>query len=275
VHLRDVHSDDEGRIRELVESTMTAGYALSPQQIDAVVEDQFGQDRLAGDSGDSEATYVVAETDDEVEETTVAGVVVGRATDDAGEIRWLFVDPEHRGKGIGTTLFETAREELRDDGADEIRIYPLEESTQGPQFAERLGFEQIDDREVEIGGESFVEYTYAESSSGEDRTASSDAAGDPTESTEFPNTEERDGHRTVMTEDGERLYVDADDAHSGTSAAFFAVYEDEEFEDRYGFYCGNCGSLDVSVDQMDRYECGECGNSHASRSDQSYDDSHI
>jgi len=261
---------------------MTAGYAISPQQIDAVVEDQFGRDRLEGDSGDSEATYVVAEIDDEVAETTVAGVVVGRVAEDVGEIRWLFVDPEHRGKGIGTALFEEARDKLRDDGAEEIRIYPLEESTEGPQFAEHLGFEQVGDREVEIGGESFVEYAYAEASSDDAASTSSDAeesaadaAGDPIESAEFPDTEERDGHRTVMTEDGERLYVDADDAHSGTSAAFFTVYEDEEFDDRYGFYCGNCGSLDVSVDQMDRYECGECGNSHASRSDQSYDDSHI
>jgi len=264
---------------------MTAGYAISPQQIDAVVEDQFGRDRLEGDSGDSEATYVVAEIDDEVAQTTVAGVVVGRVADETGEIRWLFVDPEHRGKGIGTTLFEEARGKLRDDGAEEIRIYPLEESTEGPQFAERLGFEQAGDREVEIGGESFVEYAYAESSSdgaepeaGDAEASTSegaDAAGDPTEPTTFPNTEERDGRRTTTTDDGERLYVDTDDAQSGTAAAFFPVYEDEAFEERYGFYCGNCGSLDVSVDQMDRYECGDCGNSHASRSDQSYDDSHL
>jgi len=256
---------------------MTADYAISPQQIDAVVEDQFGQDRLEGDSGDSEATYVVAETDDEVEESTVAGVVVGRVADEIGEIRWLFVDPEHRGKGIGTNLFEAARDDLREDGAGEIRIYPLEEATQGPQFAERLGFDQVGDREVEIGGESFVEYAYAEASGDADASASEsdDAAGDPTEPTEFPNTEERDGHRTTATEDGEQLYLDTDDAHSGTAAAFFVVYEDEDFEERYGFYCGNCGSLDVSVDQMDRYECSDCSNSHASRSDQSYDDSHL
>lgn len=254
---------------------MTAGYAISPQQIDAVVEDQFGRDRLEGDSGDREATYVVAEIDDEVAETTVAGVVVGRVADEIGEIRWLFVDPEHRGKGIGTTLFEDARDKLRDDGAEEIRIYPLEESTEGPQFAEQLGFEQVGDREVEIGGESFVEYAYAEASSDEAESAADDSAGDPTEPTTFPNTEERDGHRTTTTGDGERLYVDTDDEQSGTAAAFFPVYEDEAFEERYGFYCGNCGSLDVSVDQMDRYECSECGNSHASRSDQSYDDSHL
>jgi len=256
---------------------MTADYAISPQQIDAVVEDQFGRDRLEGDSGDSEATYVVAETDDEVAETTVAGVVVGRVADEIGEIRWLFVDPEHRGKELGTNLFEAARDELRENGADAIRIYPLEEATQGPQFAERLGFEQVGNREVDIGGESFVEYAYAEASGDDAEVSASeggDSAGDPTESTEFPNTEERDGHR-VTTGDDEGLYLDTDDAHSGTAAAFFVVYEDEDFEDRYGFYCGNCGSLDVSVDQMDRYECSDCGNSHASRSDQSYDDSHL
>ncbi|GAA0679730.1 GNAT family N-acetyltransferase [Natronoarchaeum mannanilyticum] len=264
---------------------MTADYAISPQQIDAVVDDQFGRDRLEGSSGDADATYVVAETDDEVEESTVAGVVVGRVADAIGEIRWLFVDPEHRGKGIGTSLFEAARDELREDGAEELRMYPLEEATQGPQFAERLGFEQIGDREIEIGGESFVEYAYAEASGDEAESASGDAepsasesgdaAGDSTESTTFPNTEERDGHRTTTTDDGEQLYVDTDDEQSGTAAAFFPVYEDEAFEERYGFYCGNCGSLDVSVDQMDRYECSECGNSHASRSDQSYDDSHL
>ena len=277
MNLREANPDDTERIREVAESSMTTSYALSPQQIDGVVEDQFGEERLSDGMDDGDAVLLVAEDDMDGESTTVVGVVSGRVDGETGEIRWLFVDPEHRGKGIGTELFETAVDRLRDGGADRVRALTLEANTEGAQFFEQFEFERTDERRVELGDESLVEYVYADPSSAEGTADSAETNADEADSThdEFPGAEVRDGAVVATTGDGREVYVDRDDEESGTEAPFFPAYNDEEFAEQFGYYCSNCGSLDVSLDDMDRMECGECGNSHASRSSESYDDSYL
>jgi len=271
VTIRDLKPEDGDRVREVVDSTMTTSYRLSPQQIDAVVADQFGQGRLPDVVEDEETTVLVAESDEVTEEVVVAGVAEASRDGDAGEIRWLAVDPEHRGLGLGTELFERAADALREQGVEEVRVTVLEANTEGHQFAERFDFEHAGERDVEMGEESFVEYVYSEAASAEtDRSKADEGDGET-----LPDTETTDGQTTTSADDGQTLYVDTDDELSGTAGRFFPAYEDEAHEEQFGYYCGNCGSMDVSVDQMDRYECSNCGNSHASRSEESYDDGHL
>jgi hypothetical protein len=47
MELRKPEIADIERIRKLIESTLTASYALSPQQIEALLEDNFDGERLA------------------------------------------------------------------------------------------------------------------------------------------------------------------------------------------------------------------------------------
>ncbi|MFC7177250.1 DUF5816 domain-containing protein [Halosegnis marinus] len=54
--------------------------------------------------------------------------------------------------------------------------------------------------------------------------------------------------------------MDRDDSDRGSKGPLYVVYSDERREDRYGFSCGNCGALVVSMDSMGRMECEECGN---------------
>lgn len=276
MNLREANPDDAERVREVADSSMTTSYALSPQQIGAIVEDQFGEERLSRELDRDDALLLVAE-DDVDGETTVLGVVAGGIDGETGEIRWLFVDPEHRGHGIGTELFETAVERLRDGGAERVRALTLEANTEGAQFFERFEFERTDERGVELGDESLVEYIYADPSTAEGTADSAETNADEADSThdEFPDAEIRDGAVVATTGDGREVYVDRDDEESGTEAPFFPAYDDEAFSEQFGYYCANCGSLDVALDDMDRMECGNCGNSHASRSSESYDDSYL
>ena len=267
MELREPEQADVGRVRELVESTMTASYALSPQQIEAFLEDEFGEDRL--ERAFEDGVMLVAESTVDGEETTVAGIVDGERTDEGGEVRWLFVDPEHRGEGIGTRLFETAVETLREQGAEPIRASTLEANREGEQFFEQFGFERTDDRQVEAAGESLVEYVYAESSA--DATSSETTAADAG----LPDTTTENGVTTATTDDGQQVYIDPEEDESGTEAPFFVAYTDEEFTDQYGYYCANCGSLDTAMDDVGRVECTECSNVHAERSDEAYDDSYL
>lgn len=272
MELREPGVDDAERIRELVDSSMDASYRLSPQQIEAITEAEFSDDNLARILDDEKAVAIVAENDADGVETAVAGIVLGGVDDGVGEIRWLFVDPEHWGYGVGSALLEAAVETLRERNVGYVRATTLEKSTGGEQFLERFDFVRTDERTVELGDESLVEYVYTESAAA---TGATDAAKTDAGELELPRTEVEGDSRTATTEDGRTVYLDTEDADSGTDNSFFPTYTDEERTERYGYYCANCGSLEVMVDNMDRMECSECGNSHASRSERSYDDSYL
>ncbi|MFC6766931.1 GNAT family N-acetyltransferase [Natrinema soli] len=278
MEIREPKPDEAERIREVVDSSMTTSFRLSPQQIDGITDDQFGDDAVAEKIDDEDALLHVVETGEEIEGTVIAGFVEGRLADEWGEVNWLFVDPEHRGRGIGTELYETATESLRDRGADHVCVTVLEANTEGHQFVERFGLEHDGDRRIDVAGESLVKYVYTDSNIDVDLPTESRADAEDAEDAaadEFPETETTDGHLTATTDDGETVYIARDEEESGTAASFFVTYEDEDQTEQYGFYCANCGSLDVSMNNMDRLECGDCGNSHAERSGESYDDSYI
>lgn len=272
--LREPETSDTERVRELVESSLTASYALSPRQIEALLEDNFGEERLEA-AFEDDSVMLVAENTVNGAETTVGGIVEAdyNENESTGEIRWLFVDPEHRGNEIGTRLFETAVETLREQGAERITASTFEANREGEQFFERFGFEQIDDRQVEVTGESLIEYVYAEPSM---ETAPSDTSDTGTESdADFPNTETDDGITTAITDEGQQVYIDRTEDDSGTERPFFVAYTDEELTDQFGYYCANCGSLNTAMDNMGRIECSHCSNTHAERSDEAYDDSYL
>ncbi|RBI62169.1 GNAT family N-acetyltransferase [halophilic archaeon] len=289
MQLREPSDDDAARIREVTESAMTTSYALSPQQIENIAETTFGEEPLSEAFDDDGTVLVVAEADAETSdeaggggEGTVIGVAVGEVEDGKGVLRWVLVDPEQRGRGAGAELFENGVERLRDRDVERVEATALEANTEGHQFFEEFGFVRVDERQIEVGGETLVEYVYSEepnaeqseaAESGDGGTAETGAEGE--ETTDFPNTETRDGELTATTEDGDRVYVAREETESGTEASFFVAYSEEAYEERYGYYCGNCGSLDTVVDDVGRIECGECGNVHATRSSEEYDDSYL
>ncbi|WP_254762213.1 GNAT family N-acetyltransferase [Natrinema marinum] len=270
--IRQPEADEAARIREVVENSMTTSFTLSPGQIGAVTDEQFADDAVAERLGDENTVFRVAETGAEIEGEAIAGVVEGRLEGDRGEVNWLFVDPEHRGRGIGTELYETVTETLRDRGAETLCVTVLEANTEGHGFVERFDLEHADDRRVDIADESLVKYVYAEPDV--DADLPSDSTDADVSEDEFPEAEAEDGSLT-MTDVGQTVYIDRDEPESGTAASFYVTYEDADLTEQYGFYCANCGSLDISMDNMDRLECGDCGNAHAERSGEAYDESYL
>ncbi|RKD98247.1 GNAT family N-acetyltransferase [Halopiger aswanensis] len=275
MEIRAPEPDEADRIQEVVDSSMTTTFRLSPGQIDAITNEELNDEAVAAKIEDDETVLLIAETGEDIEGEAIAGFVEGSLVGDGewGELNWLFVDPEHRGRGIGTALYEGATDALRERGADHVCVTVLEANTEGHQFVERFGLEHEGDRRVEIAEESFVKYVYADPDA--DLELPSEADDEDAEEGEFPETEETDGELTATTDGGETVYIARDEEESGTAASFYTAYEDADHAEQFGFYCANCGSLDISLDNMDRLECGDCGNSHASRSGESYDDSYL
>jgi N-acetylglutamate synthase-like GNAT family acetyltransferase len=256
--VRPAESDDADRITKVVESAMTASYSLSPREIENVAGEKFGAESVEEKIDADDVELLVAESD---EDGVVVGVAEGEREDDRGVVRWLFVDPERRGRGHGTDLFERTAEGLRDRGAEDVRAVALSANREGGEFFERFGFEQVDEREVDIGGESVYEHVFAPEDAATEQS-------DADEDVEFPD----DG--TVTTDDGE-FHVDREEHRSGTDGPFFTVYTDEDGDERYGYYCGNCGSIDTTMDEMERVECLDCGNVDKPDGSEQYDDGYL
>lgn len=239
MNVRQADDADIETIRDIAQQSMRASYAVSPATLDTIVEERFDTDAVR-DRLD-ERTVAVAEAND-----SVVGFVEGGVVDGVGELHWLHVHPEQRGRGAGTALFEWARDMLRERGASDVHALVLDANSEGDEFFERFGYERIDHRDFGLSGETLREHVYA---------VVSDTEGSS------PTAEPEDIPATVSV-DGRELFVDGENAIPGDESPFHTVYEDEGFDTLYGYLCSNCGSMVEAVDELGRIECTECGNVH-------------
>ena len=62
------------------------------------------------------------------------------------------------------------------------------------------------------------------------------------------------------TADGGTVYVDTSEERIGSEGPFYVVFADADGEERYGYLCAACETLDTAMDTMGRIVCNECGN---------------
>lgn len=229
MQVREATRDDADAIRSIARSSMEASYSLSPQAIDSAIEHWYGAGAVDEMFDDEAMVVLVAETADGVVAFSESQLV-----DDRGDILWLHVNPDYRGEGIGERLFERTHGVLDDRGATLLRGRVLADNAEGNAFYEQEGLRLAAEGKVEIDGEDYVENIYIEP--------------EPTEL------------ELVTGPEGRELYVDLDEFDRGSRGPFHTVYSDGDREDRYGYYCGNCGTLVTAMDSMGRMECDECGN---------------
>lgn len=233
---------DGPSIRELVEHSLNTSYSLSPVEIETLLERFFSEAALTDRIDDSGELLYVAEGRIEAEDDSVAILGVAQA-DPEGTLQWLHVDPEARGQGAGTALMDRVRAEMADRETP-LTARVLETASEGSGFLERFGLTETGTATFDPDGLELAEHVYT-------MTGTEQAPNEP--SVEVP--------ATVESEDL-TLLVDRDDDIPGSEAPFFTLYESENEDSRWGFFCSECASTDVSADGLDRLECGNCGNTH-------------
>ncbi|MDR2515217.1 MAG: GNAT family N-acetyltransferase [Christensenellaceae bacterium] len=78
-----------------------------------------------------------------------------------GELKSIYLLPEHRGKGIGQALLHRVLQALRNEGYFWAFLYVLEENRGARRFYEREGFCAKGERHLfEIEGERLFDLTY-------------------------------------------------------------------------------------------------------------------
>lgn len=273
--VRPAEAADAERIREVASSSMTATYALSPQEIETIVEAEFSEDAQRRFE-DDDTVALVAELPDEGEGDVLAGFVEASVEEGQGEgtIRWLHVDPERRGDGVGTTLFERVQSVLDERGIDGVRALALAENTSSGAFFERFDFEKTDEREVDFGGETTIEHVFVEGAPGEGGGATDTAAdaADEGDAESVPDLDAAELPDSVTAMDGETVHL-GDDRLPGSEGGFVPTFLDADHAEQHGYYCLNCESTDVSMDSMEQIRCSNCGNTR--KPDEGYDDSYL
>lgn len=238
MNIRTASADDQRGVRETVERSLEASYALSPQDIETILESQFAEEAF-DERVDADGERYVAELDDDPDDAVEP---VGFAEVDAdGALRWLHVHPNARGRGVGSGLCERVRSDLESTGTP-FTARVLESAREGERFLERFGLGPTGTGTWDCDGQEFAEQIYT-------TEGSEGGANEPTVT--VPESAELDGESRPLDESEEI---------PGSAAPFYPVYEDRG--ERAGYFCSECGSTAVAMDGMDRLECSECGNVH-------------
>lgn len=78
-----------------------------------------------------------------------------------GELRSIYVLPEHWAKGIGSRLFAEARAELKKAGFDGFYLWVLRDNLRARRFYEKMGMTSANAEKIDsIGGKELVEVKY-------------------------------------------------------------------------------------------------------------------
>ncbi|MFB6069707.1 MAG: GNAT family N-acetyltransferase [Halanaeroarchaeum sp.] len=234
--VREATAGDAADIRDVARKSLLASYtgALDGETIEEAIEEWYGGDRIEHLLTMETELFLVGLVDDEI--AGFAEMTVSDATD-VGAIQWLHVDPDYRDEGVGSELLAAAEELLLERGVDRIEGAVLAANQTGADFYEDHGYVRGADQETTIAGETFTERRYLRFPEGE-----------PAALTEARQTDEG------------TVYVALDEHEIGSRGDFYVAYTDVERNNRYGYYCNNCDSVNTSMDAMGKIECNDCNN---------------
>jgi ribosomal protein S18 acetylase RimI-like enzyme len=229
MEIREARARDRPALRDVARRSLQASYSLDPKAINSAVEEWYDENRLRDMLADEEKLLLVVH----VEGQAVAfsdSIISGEST---GELLWLHVDPDYRGKNYGEHLFEATRKHLSDQGATTLQGRVLADNVGGNTFYQEQGLTKVGEEEVEIDGTAYVENVYAQLK--EDKIKQVDA-------------------------DGETVYVHRENTETGSIAPFHVVFTEKDGEDIYGYWCSKCDASANAMDAMGRIQCDSCGN---------------
>lgn len=239
---RAVESDVDA-IRAVAERSLKSSYSsiLDEEDLEHAIEHWYGAESVQELLADPLTVVLVAVADDAVVGFSQSHLVDTPAGT-TGEIHWLHVDPESRGTGIGSMLYDRTITALAEHDVDRVAGLVLAASEPGNAFYRAQGLERVASRTVRLGGESYEENVYAPPG----------AAEEIREPRVEPHT----------TASGETRYVNYEEREIGSEGPFFAAYTDPELQERYVWFCSNCETFDNAMDPMGRIVCNQCGNHH-------------
>ena len=87
-----------------------------------------------------EATWLCRHRDPDSGRPTAVGTIQGLQVDGWGAVQNLGIDPDHRGRGLGTILLARAAEGFRAEGLERMHLEVTTDNTAAIRLYERMGF---------------------------------------------------------------------------------------------------------------------------------------
>lgn len=154
MEIRSATPEDIEAIRAIAETSWETDYPdhLSRETIEAGIEQWYDENVIQLELASPRSILLVAEVDDRI-----VGFGHGHWAGPVGTIMRLYVQPDHRGQGIGSELFDTLVEELRESDIDRIQAMALVGNEPGAAFYVSRGMERVGVEETAIGGDQYEE----------------------------------------------------------------------------------------------------------------------
>lgn len=149
--------DDVAAVRRIAERGWIATYEdlLSRETIESALKAWYDPERTRAAIERDDGACFVAERNGTVLGYVNGGLDEERTTATLGAI---YVDPDHWGEGIGTTLLSEFEECCRQHGCDTIQVRVLVDNAVGMSFYRKQGYEVVEERTSELFGETIDEY---------------------------------------------------------------------------------------------------------------------
>lgn len=158
MEIRDATVEDSEAIQRVAERSWRADYPeiVSRETAAEGVTEWYSADVVREEIERPDARVSVATVDGDV-----VGFVHAIWTDAEGDVLRLYVDPDHRGEGIGSALLERTVDRLFDEGVDAVAAMVLADNEPGKEFYRAHGFERVgESTQTEIAGEYYEEATF-------------------------------------------------------------------------------------------------------------------
>jgi ribosomal protein S18 acetylase RimI-like enzyme len=157
--IRPAEPDDAESIRSVARRSWERDYpdTVSRETITDTVGEWYASDTVEAASSDAGTVLLVAESDDEVVGFVHAAISTGSSV---GSILRLYVDPDSRGEGVGSTLLTETIDRLQGRDCDRIEAMVLAENDAGNGFYLGAGFERVGTEETSVGEERHEEHRY-------------------------------------------------------------------------------------------------------------------
>lgn len=159
VSVRPAVLGDISAILRIAERGWNAAYGdfLSQETIDSAMTEWYDPDTTREQIEHDDIAYFVAEKNGSILGYTSGGPSGDETSATLGAI---YVDPDYWGNGIGTILLEAFEEFCRQQGYDTIQFQVLVKNDIGASFYQKHGYDVIDERQVNLFGETVREYEF-------------------------------------------------------------------------------------------------------------------
>lgn len=157
--VREASEGDIEMIKQIAQASWEVDYPaiLNRENVDEAATEWYTEDRLRTALADENELLTLAETN-----SAAVGFVhcAWDGANQTGAILRLYILPNHRRVGHGTTLLDHARDALSTRSIEEIQAMVLAENEQGNTFYRTHDFEKVGEADTEIGGTTYRENTY-------------------------------------------------------------------------------------------------------------------